>query len=119
MSEFVKSAFAPLSGPSGGTYIVFVGGALKCRPVVAALLGGANDLIANAAKTARFEGKPMSALEILAPHGFAADRLIVIGVGGGKELAEIDFAALGAFPFGKAGAATDVPISFKSPKRAW
>src|SRR5260370_25053145 len=99
--------------------MVFVGGGLKGGPAVATLLGGANDLIANAAKTARFEGKPMSALEILAPHGFAADRFMVVGVGGGKELAEIDFAALGGFTFGKVGAAKDVTIAFEPPEGAW
>jgi leucyl aminopeptidase len=119
MSEFVKTAFAPLSGPSGGAYIAFVGGALKCGPAVAALLGGASDLIASAAKTARFEGKPLSALEILAPHGLGANRLIVIGVGGGNELAETDFAALGGFVFGKVGAAKDVIIAFEPPEGAW
>src|ERR1700730_18085057 len=116
MSEYVKTAFAPLSGPSGGAYVVFVGGALKCGPKVAALIGGASDLIAGAAKTAHFEGKPSSALEILAPHGLNADRLVVIGVGGGKELTETDFAALGGFTFAKIGAAKEATIAFEAPE---
>jgi leucyl aminopeptidase len=119
MSEFVKTAFAPLNAPSGGAYIVFVGSALKCGPAVAALLGGASELIASAAKTAQFEGKPLSAIEILAPHGVEADRLVVIGVGGAKELAETDFAALGGFAFSKFGAAKQVSIAFEPPEGGW
>jgi leucyl aminopeptidase len=119
MSEFVKTAFAPLSAPNGGAYIVFVGGALKCGPGATALLGGASELIATAAKTAQFEGKPLSALEILAPHGIQADRLVVVGVGSAKELAETDFASLGGFAFSKIGPAKDVTIAFESPEGSW
>jgi leucyl aminopeptidase len=119
MSEFVKTVFAPLAAPKGGTYIVFVGVALKCGPTVAAFLGGAADLITSAAKTAHFEGKPLSVLDILAPHGVAAERLLVIGLGGAKELAEIDFAALGGFAFSKIGAAKEASVAFEAPEGTW
>ena len=119
MSEFVKTAFGPLAAPKGGTYIVFVGAGLKCGPAVSAFLGDAANLIASAAKTAQFEGKPLSALDILAPHEFAAERLVVIGLGGAKELAETDFAALGGFAFSKVGGAKEVSIGFESPEGTW
>jgi leucyl aminopeptidase len=119
MSEFVKSAFAPLTAPKGGTYVVFVDATLKCGPAVSAFLGGATDLIASAAKIAQFEGKPLSALEIIAPHEVGADRLVVIGLGGAKEAAETDFAALGGFAFGKMGAAKEAYIGFEAPEATW
>ncbi|MGD0722701.1 MAG: leucyl aminopeptidase [Roseiarcus sp.] len=119
MSEFVKIAFAPLTSPKGGAYFVFVGTGLKCAPGVEALLGDAAALIATAAKTANFEGKPLSAMEIIAPHGVAADRLVVIGLGGAKELAETDFATLGGFAFGKVGVAKEVAVAFQPPDGAW
>jgi hypothetical protein len=72
MSEFVKTAFAPLAAPKGGTCVVFVGPSLKCGPTAHAFLGGAADLIASAARTANFEGKPLSALDILAAASFLA-----------------------------------------------
>ena len=53
MSEFVKTAFAPLAAPKGGTCVVFVGPSLKCGPSVHGFLGQAADLIASAAKTRR------------------------------------------------------------------
>jgi leucyl aminopeptidase len=119
MSEFAKTAFAQLAAPKGGTYVVFVGVALKCGPSVNSFLCAAADLIASAARTAHFEGKSLSALDILAPHDFPAERLLVIGLGGAKELAEIDFAALGGFAFGKIGAAKDVSVGLEAPEGTW
>jgi leucyl aminopeptidase len=119
MSEFVKTTFAPLAAPKGGTCVVFVGASLKCGPTAHAFLGGAADLIASAAKTAHFEGKPLSALDILAPHGFAAERLLAIGIGGAKEAAETDFATLGGFVFGKLGAAKEVSVAFEATDGTW
>jgi leucyl aminopeptidase len=119
MTEFVKTAFSSLTRPEGGTYIVFVGTDLKCGPAVGALLGGAANLIAGAAKIARFEGKSLSALDILAPHDFGADRIVVIGIGGAKEAAETDFATLGGFVFSKLGAAKEARVAFEAPEATW
>jgi leucyl aminopeptidase len=119
MSEFATTTFTPLVASKGGTYVVFVGAALKCGPAVNGFLGGGADLIVSAAKTAHFEGKHLSVLDILAPHGLAADRLLVIGLGGAKEMAEIDFSALGGFTFGKIGAAKEVSIGFEPPEGTW
>ncbi|MGA2792037.1 MAG: leucyl aminopeptidase [Roseiarcus sp.] len=119
MSEFVKTAFAPLTAPEGGTYVVFVGVDLKCGPSVSAFLGGATALVASAAKIAQFEGKPLSALDIVAPHGVDAERLLVIGLGGAKELADTDFPTLGGYVFSKIGAAKEVSVAFESPEGAW
>ncbi|MGA2045463.1 MAG: leucyl aminopeptidase [Roseiarcus sp.] len=119
MSEFVKTAFVPLTSPKGGAYFVFVGTGLKCAPGVNALLGDAAALIATAAKTANFEGKPLSAIEIIAPNGLLADRLVVIGLGGAKELAETDFATLGGFAFSRIGVAKEVAVAFQPPEGAW
>jgi leucyl aminopeptidase len=119
MSEFVTTAFAPLTAPKGGTYVVFVGADLKCGPLTSAFLGGAGDLVAAAAKAAQFEGKPLSAVDILAPHGLQAERLLVIGLGGAKEAAETDFPTLGGYAFGKIGGAKEVNVAFESPTGAW
>jgi leucyl aminopeptidase len=119
MSEFVKTAFAPLTASKGGTYVVFVGADLKCGPVTSAFLSGAGDLVAAAAKAAQFEGKPLSALDILAPRGLEAERLLVIGLGGAKDLAETDFPVLGGYAFGKIGGSKEVNIAFEAPEGAW
>jgi leucyl aminopeptidase len=119
MNEFVKTAFAHLAGPKGGTYVVFVGADLKCGPVTTGFLGKAADLVKAAARTAQFEGKPLSALDILAPHGLDAERLLVIGLGGPKELAETDFTVLGGAAFWKIGSAKEVTVAFESPEGVW
>ena len=76
-------------------------------------------MIADVAKTAQFEGKPLSALDILAPHGFEAERLLVIGLGGAKELAETDFPTLGGFAFGKLNSAEGRGRRFRGFEGAW
>jgi leucyl aminopeptidase len=119
MNEFVKTAFAPLTAPEGEVFVVFVGVDLKCGPSVSAFLGGAAALVASAAKIAQFEGKPLSALDIVAPHGVEAERLLVIGLGGAKELAETDFPTLGGYVSGKIGAAKQVTVAFEPPEGAW
>jgi len=119
MTEFVKADFAPLSGPKGATYVVFVGADLKLASRVAGVAPAAQGLIASAAKAARFSGKPLSALDILSPHGVDSTRLLVIGLGGAKEAKETDFAALGGFVMGKLGSARRAFIAFIAPEGEW
>jgi leucyl aminopeptidase len=120
MNDFVKTAFAPLAVPEGGgAYVIFVGSDLKCGRSVSRLLGAGAGLAASAAKIARFHGKSLTALDIIAPHGMAAERLLVIGLGNSKEQAEIDFPTLGGFVFGKLGAARQAYVAFEPPKGAW
>jgi leucyl aminopeptidase len=119
MSESVKVDFAPLTAPKGATFVVFVGSDLKVSPGVAALAPAVTGLIAGAAKTARFSAKPMSALDILSPHGLDAPRLLAIGLGGEKEAKETDFAQLGGFVMGKLGGLRRAVIAFSGPEGAW
>src|SRR5579862_2497471 len=91
MSESVKVDFAPLAAPKGATLVVFVGPDLKVAPGLVALVPAIAGVIARAAKTARFSGKSLSALDILSPHSLDAPRLLAVGVGGEKEAKERDF----------------------------
>jgi leucyl aminopeptidase len=71
------------------TLVVFAGAELAMGGRAGALLGDARAQIERAAAAAKFKGKTGSALEILAPAGVAASRLLVIGVGaGGSEDAD-------------------------------
>ncbi len=93
--EFVAlgplNALTPLPSPAkraGGTVkgaetlVVFMGQDFAFAPETARLIGPEGEaLIRKAAAAARFKGKASTALEILAPAGFAADRLVVIGTG--------------------------------------
>ena len=86
MADFVKIDFISLdtlrSVPPGGfgTLVVLVGPDLKPSPAAEAVLGAAAGSIERAAAAAAFKGKPRSTVEILAPAGLNADRLLVAGV---------------------------------------
>jgi leucyl aminopeptidase len=108
MSEIKNNAvsieFKPISLPDQGDLVVFVDDELKTSEQVARDLGqNALDLIARAAAAERFKGKAQSALTIVAPHGLKAERLIVVGIGGEKDRAKLDFVTLGGSVAGKIG----------------
>jgi hypothetical protein len=65
------------------TLVVFAGADLALSDRTRALLKDAQDQIERAAAAAKFKGKSGSALEILAPVGVPASRLLAIGAGAG------------------------------------
>jgi len=78
MNEAVKMAFGPIAAPKGGTLVIFVGADLKPGERAGALLGDFAPRIESAAKTAGFQGKALTALDILEPFGLEAARLLVL-----------------------------------------
>ncbi len=120
MSGAVKIAFGPVSTPKAdGALVVFVGADMKLAPAVAAEVGDLEKLIRQAAKASSFKGAHKTALDILAPSGVAASRLLVVGVAPGKDNAPIDFAMLGGFVFGKLAGAKTVAVAFEAPSGLW
>ena len=112
---------------------------IKLGAATKRFLGGAGEaLVAKAAAAAKFKGKVGSALDIIAPAGFSADRLIVVGVGGGAEPAEdktaehktsedkaqkdsgkpFDPTNLGGTVAGKVGRGADALVIFDLPREA-
>src|SRR5580765_4689200 len=81
MADTHKLGFGPITSPAGGVLVVFADDSLNFGPKTRALLGAAADLVARAAKSERFTGKSGSALDIVAPAGLKASRLIVLGAG--------------------------------------
>ncbi|MET0530065.1 MAG: leucyl aminopeptidase [Microvirga sp.] len=103
MADSFKIDFQPHGKVETGDLIVFVGEDLKPAPAVAKQLGSkAVDLIAKAAAAESFKGKAKSAMSIVVPNGLSVDRLIVVGVGGEKDRASVDFLQLGGLIAGKA-----------------
>ncbi|RBP17125.1 leucyl aminopeptidase [Roseiarcus fermentans] len=119
MSAAVKISFGPLAAPKGGALVVFVGADMKPSAAVAAQAGDLEPLIRAAAKAVSFKGAQRTALDILAPAGVEAARLIVVGVAPAKDNAALDFVMLGGFVFGKASGATRVEVAFDGPAGAW
>ena len=95
MAETRKLGFGPIAAPAGGVLIVLADDNLRFGPRTRAVLGSVTDLIARAAKGDRFTGKSGSALDIVAPAGLKAARLIVIGTGKAADRKPQDLVKLG------------------------
>lgn len=101
MSDAIKVGFVPLASAARGILIVFCDDALKVGPATAKALGGAAELVKRAAAAASFKGKSGAALDILAPEGLKAERLIVIGTGKEAALKGSDFLKFGGMAASK------------------
>ncbi len=81
MPDALKLGFAPIAAPQRGVLIVFCNPELRFGPQTRRLLGGAIEQVRRAAAAERFTGKGGSALDLPAPDGLKASRLIVVGTG--------------------------------------
>ena len=105
MADARKIGFAPIAAPAGGVLVVFADENLRFGLRTRSVLGSASDLIARGAKTDKFTGKSGSALDIVAPMGVKAARLVVIGTGKAAERKPQDLVKLGGVAMGKVPAA--------------
>jgi len=118
MPEF-KLEFANFSAPARGVLVVFCDDTLKLGPQTRKALGEAADLVARAAGSERFKGKLGSALDLVAPGGLRAARLVVVGCGKARDLQSRDFVRLGGVALGKApSAGGDLTILAELPSGA-
>jgi leucyl aminopeptidase len=107
MSDAIKVGFVAFSTAPRGTLVVFCDETLKFGPETRKALGAAAGTVKRAAATNQFKGKSGSTLDILAPEGLKAARLIVVGVGKLSGLKDIDFLKLGGTAAGKLSAGND------------
>jgi leucyl aminopeptidase len=117
------------SGPSR-TLVVFVDKDIALGAPTLRLIGAERAaLIRKAAAAVKFKGKALTALDLVAPAGLAAGRLLVAGTGcngddsGGKrrttqnaEPKPLDFTGLGGFVMGKLGQDATATIVFDLPR---
>ena len=101
MAESLKIEFQAPGALKGGDLVIFVGEDLKPSQAAAKSLGKAADLVARAAAVERFTGKAYTAMALTAPAGLPVDRLTVVGLGGEKDRAKLDWARLGGLVAGK------------------
>jgi leucyl aminopeptidase len=101
MSDAVKVGFVPFSAAARGIVVVFCDETLKLGAATHKALGKAADTVKRAAAVNQFKGKSGSVLDILAPEGIKAERLIVVGVGMPSALKEKDFLKFGGVAAGK------------------
>src|SRR3984957_5426638 len=107
MPDAVKVGFVPFSTAPRGILVVFCDDTLKFGAATRKALGDATDLVGRAAATNKFKGKSGSALDILAPEGLKASRLIVVGAGKLSAINDYDFLKLGGTVAGKLRAGND------------
>ena len=83
-------ALSPSADSGGEALIAFVGAGLGLGEATRQALGEAAASIPRAAEAAGFKGKIGSALDILAPAGLAASRLLLLGTAPEKEGEKVD-----------------------------
>jgi len=71
--------------------------------------------VGRAAGVAKFTGKALKSLDVLAPHGAAADRILVLGLGEAEKLVAHDWLKLGGAAAGRIGRAEKVAIHLDAP----
>ena len=102
MPEPVQVQFAPLSRAPAGTLILLAGEELALGATARSFDERSKGMLMRAAAAAGFSGKSKTAIELLAPPGIEAQRLLLIGSGRpGKEL---DRMLLGGYAFAQANA---------------
>ncbi len=101
MSEPVTLSFARPSAAPKGVLIVLTDESLAFGPATQKLLKGADATLTRAFDAERYKGKAFSSVEILAPAGLDAPRLVVISVGKAADLKTTDFLKLGGVCAGK------------------
>src|SRR6266446_9370202 len=119
MSDAVKVGFVPFSAASRGILVVFCDDALKLGAASRKALGTAANTIKRAAAANQFKGKSGAVLDILAPEGIKAERLLVVGAGKPSDLKQKDFLKFGGAIAGRLNAASDaVTIAAELPDGA-
>src|ERR1044072_2036647 len=101
MAESRKLGFGPISALGGGVVVAFIDDNLRFGPRPRSALGSAADMVARAAKAERFTGRSGAALDIVAPAGLKAARLIVMGTGKAADRKPQDLVKLGGAAMGR------------------
>jgi leucyl aminopeptidase len=107
MPDAVKVGFVPLSQTASGTLVVFCDDQFKLGAATSKAVGNVAALIKRAAATSKFKGKTGSVLDILAPEGLKAARLLVVGLGKPAELKDHDVLKAGGVIAGKTASGPD------------
>jgi len=119
MPDAVKVGFVPFSAAARGILVVFCDDALKFGAATAKGLGATAAVVKRAAASSNFKGKSASTLDILAPEGLKADRLIVVGTGKADAIKETDVLKFGGVLAGKIRGAEAVTVMAELPSGAF
>ena len=112
MTSRFDIGFAKTARPSGGPAIL-----LQAADQAAAGLGAVDPegVVARAAAVAKFTGKALKALDVLAPHGAPVDRILVLGLGEADKLVAHDWLKAGGAAGAKIRGADTATIYLDAP----
>ena len=103
-------AFPPEKG--GHVLVIFADASLALGAATEKALGESSALLARAAEAGAFKGKIGSSLDILAPAGLSAQRLLVLGTAPEKDGEKTDYLRLGGLAVAKLGKAKRAVVLF-------
>jgi leucyl aminopeptidase len=102
MTQTPTFSFAePDAEPNSATLVYFAPAGDKLPPHLHKIDVTADGAVTKAMEVSGFKGKLKNALEILAPHGLRAGRLLIVGTGDAKPLTLRDWTELGGTVRGK------------------
>lgn len=108
MAAAPKITFVELKPSLSGTSVVLVDESFSLGRVGKRAMAPAQGLIARAAKSEGYKAKPGKILELIAPSGLSAERLMVVGLGKLKDLKPGEWIKLGGKTMAK------IPASAKA-----
>ena len=100
MPDF-KLDFAAFTAVQRGILVVFCDEQGKFGPQTRKILGSSTALVERAITAERFKGKLGATLDLIAPAGLRASRLVIAGCGKPRELENKDYLRLGGVVMGK------------------
>lgn len=112
----VVHRFEALDAPKASAWVIFAADGLAMGAKTEALLGAARDTILRVAELQGFKGKSYSVLDVVAPQGLPAERVLVVGLGDAKDSKAWDAVRVGGVLAGAlAKKTTDVAVFLESP----
>ena len=107
MASLPSIEFVAKDAPAKGVLVVLAG---KDAGLAASAGDAVRSLVTRAAGVARFKGKHLATLDVLAPADVDADRLLVVGTHADKPLTDEDWLKLGGVIAAKTKGAPEVTI---------
>src|SRR5262245_37123898 len=102
MAKLLEIQFVPVTAPLAPAAVVLAGEELALAPSVRAIDERMKGGLGKAARAAGFTGKARTAIELLAPSGLDAQRLVVAGAG--RSGTELDRLRLGGYAYAQISA---------------
>lgn len=107
----MKISFAKSSTVKGGALAVCVYKDARLSPGAQALDEATGKQISRAIKASRFTGDVADVLEIIAPHGFDATRLLIVGLGVAEKASGPEFERIGGQIYARIATSGDTSLT--------